>query len=719
MCLRSSSTFQEDVAMSVRFEKACSGLAAGMLTLFWVGVTSAQSWPALPHSTGAVEIPAQEWPQKAGSRRVQIRVVYPRGALKNVNAETGVMLTLHNWGGEGCAGTANPNALADRLNVVAVCVNYLQSGRQAAIEGSEPYDFGYLQALDALRALWFVYHGMQERELPFDAGRIYCVGGSGGGNVTQMAAKCAPRTFACVVDMCGMKKLSHDVAFDLPGGSELNARWSRSPQSKNYLNVDHQEIRFVGHPDHLAAQKRMGSTTKIVVVHGVDDRTCPFEDAREMTSNMQAAGLDAEPHFITSADLDGSVFTSSGHALGDRTEIVFRVAGKYLSTDSEQVIRRREPTDFDGGGEVRYRTSNGQFVISYESGFPVSRFEPELRPVKYHEHQDLTYFLDRESRRHEIETWGDWSMRRAHILDSLQLVMGKLPGATFRPLLDVKYIDRASVPTEEPWRHELTYQSDPFDRVTAYLFVPRGAEQKENRTAPAVLALHQTTPAGKDEPAGLAGEANMHYAIELARRGYIVLAPDYPSLGKHAYDFAANPEYASGTMKAIWDNIRAVDLLQSLPYVDADRIGVIGHSLGGHNAMFTAAFDPRIKVIVSSCGFTRFHKDDVPSWTGPRYMPRISSVYANDADRVPFDFTGIVASFAPRPFLAIAATGDRDFNVGGVRDVVTAARRVYEASGQTNNLQAYYPESPHDFPPDARRRAYEFLDKHLRSDKLP
>jgi dienelactone hydrolase len=220
--------------------------------------------------------------------------------------------------------------------------------------------------------------------------------------------------------------------------------------------------------------------------------------------------------------------------------------------------------------------------------------------------------------------------------------------------------------------------------------------------------------AGKDEPAGRAGSTNMRDALELARRGYITLSPDYPSLGEHRYDFAANPEYASGTMKAIWDNIRAVDLLTSLPEVDAERIGVIGHSLGGHNAMFTAVFEPRLRVIVSSCGFTNLRKDDLPSWTGPVYMPRIATEFGNDVERLPFDFTEIVASFAPRPFLAVAATDDHDFDVGGVRDVIESAAAIYRLFGKADHLQAVYPDSPHDFPADARQMAYSFLDRHLK-----
>src|SRR5205823_3962381 len=132
--------------------------------------------------------------------------------------------------------------------------------------------------------------------------------------------------------------------------------------------------------------------------------------------------------------------------------------------------------------------------------------------------------------------------------------------------------------------------------------------------------------------------------------------------------------YVSGTMKAIWDNIRAVDLLQELPEVDAERIGCIGHSLGGHNTMFTAAFEPRLRVLVSSCGYCRFHKDDVDSWHGPRYMPRIKTLFKDSADLMPFDFPEVIGTFAPRPFLTCAAVKDKDFDVNGVKESIAMAR---------------------------------------------
>jgi len=247
----------------------------------------------------------------------------------------------------------------------------------------------------------------------------------------------------------------------------------------------------------------------------------------------------------------------------------------------------------------------------------------------------------------------------------------------------------------------------------AYLFLTAKSSEK----IPAILCLHQTINIGKEEPAGLGSNVDLQYALQLAQRGYVTLAPDYPSFGEYAEKFDASEGYQSGTMRAIYDNMRAVDLLQSLPEVDAERIGCIGHSLGGHNAMFTAVFDPRIKALVSNCGFTRFHKyygGKLVGWTSPRYMPLIASRYHNDPNQVPFDFTEIVACFTPRAFLASSPLHDNNFEVSGVRDVIAAAKPIYVLYGHPKNLQANYPDAKHSFPPAAREVAYSFLDRHLK-----
>jgi predicted peptidase len=712
-------------------------LFMGLLSTLLISPANADEWSALPSKDGAVEIPAQEWSLRPGPRKIRILIHFPDGTKASVQQDTGLMLTLHNWGGTDCVGTASPVVLARKLNVVAICVNYLQSGQVDSIQGPEPYDFGYLQGLDALRALWFVRSSLQEQNIRYNDRRIYSTGGSGGGNVTLMANKLAPRTFAAVIDMCGMKKLSDDIAFNLPGGSDLNARWSQDSSNPFYLSLDAQELRFVGNPDHLREMKRLGTESQITVIHGVDDKTCPFSDAQEMVALMQAGGLKVKPIFVDQARIDGKTYTSTGHSLGDRTRIVLEQAGVVSdqSTLSEVSLplRSQGQTDFDHKDVIRYRTSSGAFLIDYSQGFPVGRFEAETPLPEYPNHQDLSYRMDSTGQRTEIKQATDWEHRRDHIRRHLERITGKYPSPRKRvplnPVISEEVTLNPPAVSRPLLRRKLTYQSDSESRVPAYVFIPLSetVESKLNSdqsTAkitgpyPAVLCLQQTTSAGKDEPAGLQGDPDMKYAIELAEAGFVTIAPDYPSFGEYTHDFEAD-QYQSGSMKAIWDNSRAIDLLETMPEVDRTRIGCIGHSLGGHNAIFTGQFEPRIQVIVSSCGFTSLSEDDLPSWTGPRYMPLIATSFENDIRKMPVDFHELIAALAPRPFMACYAEKDDDFSASGVRHVLQQAESVYKLYNSESRLLSVRVEAGHSFPKASRERAYRFLSEHLQHQPRP
>jgi dienelactone hydrolase len=174
-------------------------------------------------------------------------------------------------------------------------------------------------------------------------------------------------------------------------------------------------------------------------------------------------------------------------------------------------------------------------------------------------------------------------------------------------------------------------------------------------------------------------------------------------------------------MKGIWNHMRAVDLLQALAEVDPDRIGCIGHSLGGHNTLFLAAFDARVKAMVSSCGFNSFFKysgGNLTGWSHRGYMPRIADVYGCDPKRMPFDFPEIVAALAPRPLFVNAPMNDSNFELSGVVDCVTAARPVYELLGAKDGLVAVHPAGGHDFEPEVREAAYRFLDAALKHEPI-
>ncbi len=302
----------------------------------------------------------------------------------------------------------------------------------------------------------------------------------------------------------------------------------------------------------------------------------------------------------------------------------------------------------------------------------------------------------------------------AALRKKMELAMGPMPSADRKVPLDVKVVSEEKL--DGYVRKKVTFEAEKGDRVPAWLLIPTGRTGKR----PAMLCLHQTINIGKDEPVGLGKQDSKAQALHLVKRGYVCLAPDYPSFGEYQYDFKAVFKaglYHSGTMKAIWNNMRAVDLLQQLPEVDPERIGAIGHSLGGHNTLYTAAFDDRLKVAVSSCGFNSFHKyygGNLKGWTSDRYMPRIATVYGNDPKRVPFDFDDVLLAICPRAVFAMAPLKDSNFEVSGVKDVIAKVEPAYKKLGAEDKLKAIYPDAGHEWPEDARKLAYEFVDKWLR-----
>lgn len=306
-----------------------------------------------------------------------------------------------------------------------------------------------------------------------------------------------------------------------------------------------------------------------------------------------------------------------------------------------------------------------------------------------------------------LPTRREWEGARDRLLAGMQTVMGKLPP---KSRSRIKIVTISSDDLSEFTRKKITYQSEPGDFVPAYLLVPKRLKKK----APAMLCLHQTIAIGKDEPAGLGGNPDLHYAKELAERGYVTIVPDYPYLGENKFDPYQNG-YLSCTMKGIVNHRRAIDVLELLPEVDRKHIGSIGHSLGGHNTLFVAAFDDRIKAMVTSCGFNSFRKykgGDITGWAGKRYMPVIGERYGNSWEKMPFDFPELLASLAPRHLYINAPLNDSNFEVSGVRDCVDKAQPAYtQVFKVKDNLVVDYPDAGHEFPKAVRESAYAFLDQ--------
>ncbi len=324
-----------------------------------------------------------------------------------------------------------------------------------------------------------------------------------------------------------------------------------------------------------------------------------------------------------------------------------------------------------------------------------------------------------------VKTVDDWKKRRAEILDGMQTVMGRLPGVEKRCPLDMKVEEE--VDCGKYVRMSITYASEPDSRVPAYLLIPKTLLKNDGKTAPGVLCLHGTdNTVGNGTVVGLGTRTDRSYASELAERGYVALAPNYPLLAKYQPDIKALG-WQSGTLKAVWDNTRGLDLLDSLPYVKHGAYGTIGHSLGGHNSVYTAVFDDRLKAVVTSCGldsYLDYYGGDEKNWhlekgwCQTRYMRKLADYRGRLAD-IPFDFHEMIGALAPRSVLIIAPLKDGNFQWESVDRIVKAARPVYSLFGHPARLKVEHPDCDHDFPDAMRQQAYALFDAELKSDREP
>src|SRR4051812_14867870 len=233
-----------------------------------------------------------------------------------------------------------------------------------------------------------------------------------------------------------------------------------------------------------------------------------------------------------------------------------------------------------------------------------------------------------------------------------------------------------------------SYDVEEGERVDAWLLRPRG--ERPAGGWPALLALHQHAGQfylGKAEPAGLSADSMYHYGLDLCRRGYLVLCPDhlcfedrrppeYRRVEKRALDdqgyerFEFTRRLLDGSClqtKYLHDMVCALDLLAELPEANGARLGAIGHSLGGQEALWLAWYDERVRAAVSSCGFglIRTIIRDMINHNYALYLPGLLELCDTDA---------LLAEIAPRAFLLTAGEHDALFPIDGVRALAASAQ---------------------------------------------
>ncbi len=255
-------------------------------------------------------------------------------------------------------------------------------------------------------------------------------------------------------------------------------------------------------------------------------------------------------------------------------------------------------------------------------------------------------------------------------------------------------------------RAEIRYQAVDGTWVPAFLLTPTAPPPAEGR--PVALALHGTQlELGAGIVVGLGGKPLSDYGLRLVAAGFGVLAPHYPTMAGYDVDFTGLG-WRSGTMKAVCDNVTGLDLVCSLPGMSS-RVVALGNSLGGHNSLFTASFDPRITAVVSSCGFDSFRDyqgGDLAGWLQGRYMPHLA-----DQDPPAFDFDDVLTAVADRQLFVSAPLHDDNFVAASVDRLVEATRPVRDEAG--GHLELRHPDCGHQFPADVQDEAIAFAQKAL------
>ena len=234
----------------------------------------------------------------------------------------------------------------------------------------------------------------------------------------------------------------------------------------------------------------------------------------------------------------------------------------------------------------------------------------------------------------------------------------------------------------------MRYISRDRGEIPALLLLPEG-----DGPFPAVIAYHQHHSEwhiGKSEVAGLAGDPHQAFGPTLARRGVVVLAPDTAGFedrrrtttgtapgdadDKQYYNEVAyrlvDGELLIGIILA--DAAQAVSVLGRVEGVDAHRIGVLGHSMGGSTALFHAALDERVRFACAS-GAAATYRAKMAFGTGIEASLVIPGI------RKVADIDDIATLIAPRPLLLVSATEDpysRDADA-----VAAHARGAYVALG--------------------------------------
>jgi len=269
-------------------------------------------------------------------------------------------------------------------------------------------------------------------------------------------------------------------------------------------------------------------------------------------------------------------------------------------------------------------------------------------------------------------------------------------------------------------RRQIVFTLTETELAMAWLFLPEGRED-----VPGILCCHHETPYGKDECAGLEGNSRMAFAQHYAELGYVTLAMDMPTVNRRAsskrepYDttaFYRENRKTSFAGKTLADHRRALDIFSEVKRVDPTRIGVIGHGIGGLNALLLSACDDRVQACVASCGFTRFATDkNAGIWPHIENTVLYPEIKKCASDKTfPFDWEHILALAAPTPLQIITSLSNSVHdNPKSCQKAVSSAAKIYKLLGAPGAIDHFTHHDGHVVAPETIEVADDWFERWL------
>lgn len=292
----------------------------------------------------------------------------------------------------------------------------------------------------------------------------------------------------------------------------------------------------------------------------------------------------------------------------------------------------------------------------------------------------------------------------------LYQLLGKLPDR-HRPI-SVKVVSREE--GDEIIVEKLLLDINGLEVVPAYFTKPKAAKGK----VPVVLFNHShfgQYEVGKEE--FVRGRKEMQsppYAVALARAGYAGLCLDSWGFGERK-GLTENELFKEMLWKGqvmwgmmVYDNLRALDYLQTREDVDSRRIATMGMSMGSTMSWWLAALDERIKVCVDLCCLTDFQTLIEEKGLN------LHGIYYYVPDLLNHFTTARINSLiAPRPHLGLAGRFDPLTPLKGLEKIDKELKEVYQKEGAPDAWQLRIYDVGHLETPEMRQDIMAFLKKWL------